>query len=86
MAVRCEITELPVEQCIAKTIGANIRSVRRELHWTQDRLGSALGVNGEAVGRWEQGRCPVHPDGLAALAVALGVGVDRLTGEGGEPE
>jgi transcriptional regulator with XRE-family HTH domain len=64
-------------------IGANIRAVRRELHWTQDRLGAALGVTGDAVSQWEKGQGPVHPDGLVSVAAALGVGVQRLTGEGG---
>jgi transcriptional regulator with XRE-family HTH domain len=59
-------------------VGGRIGSVRRERGLTQDALAATVGVSRSAVAQWETGRSGQLTTHLAALAGALGVGVEFL--------
>jgi len=59
-------------------IGQRIRTARRERGLTQDGLAAAVGVSRSAVAQWETGRAGQLTAHLAAIAAALGVGVEFL--------
>lgn len=43
-----------------------IRALRGQLDWSQQRLAQELGVSVQSIHRWERGR-PISPLALAAL-------------------
>ena len=59
-------------------IGQRIQAARRERGLTQDALAAAVGVSRSAVAQWETGRSGQLTTHLAAIARALGVGVEFL--------
>lgn len=59
-------------------IGQRIQAARRERGMTQDALAAAVGVSRSAVAQWETGRSGQLTTHLAAIARALGVGVEFL--------
>ena len=63
-------------------IGIQISKFRKAAGLTQEELGEAVGVSGQAVSRWE---CGGAPDVmlLPAIADRLGVTVDALFGRDG---
>lgn len=60
-------------------IGKNIAKLRREQNMTQEQLGQALGISGQAVSKWENGGTP-DAEMLPAIADKLGVTIDTLFG------
>ena len=61
----------------SQIIGKNIAEFRKGKALTQEQLGEAVGVTGQAVSKWENGGMPdayLLPD----LAKTLGVSIDRL--------
>ena len=61
----------------SQIIGKNIAEFRKGKALTQEQLGDAVGVTGQAVSKWEKGGMPdayLLPD----IAKTLGVSVDRL--------
>lgn len=61
----------------SRIIGKNIAEFRKEKALTQEQLGDAVGVTGQAVSKWENGGMPdayLLPD----IAKNLSVSVDRL--------
>ena len=61
----------------SQIIGKNIAEFRKGRALTQEQLGDAVGVTGQAVSKWEKGGMPdayLLPD----IAKTLGVSVDRL--------
>ena len=65
-------------------LGKNIARLRREQGLTQEQLGQALNVSGQAVSKWEKGGAP-DPELLPGIADQLGVSIDALYGRPGEP-
>lgn len=65
-------------------LGKTIAKLRRERGLTQEQLGKALFVSGQAVSKWEKGGTP-DPDMLPAIADRLGVTIDTLFGRSNEP-
>jgi DNA-binding transcriptional regulator YiaG len=51
--------------------GAEIRTARKRLGWSQTRLAGALGVHWVTVWRWEAGRSPVPHWVPTMLAAAV---------------
>lgn len=60
-------------------IGEQIKKYRIQKKYTQENLGSIIGVTTQAVSKWERGGTP-DAEILPALADALGVSIDALYG------
>lgn len=65
-------------------LGKTIAKLRRERGLTQEQLGQALCVSGQAVSKWEKGGTP-DAEMLPAIADRLGVTIDTLFGRADEP-
>lgn len=61
------------------TLGRTIAALRKKLGFTQEQLGEALGVSGQAVSKWENGGTP-DAEMLPMIADRLGVSIDTLFG------
>ncbi len=61
----------------SQIIGKNIAEFRKSKALTQEQLGEAVGVTGQAVSKWENGGMP-DAYLLPEIAAALGVSVDSL--------
>ena len=62
------------------TIGENIRRIRKERGLTLKQLGDAVGVSEAYIRAYESGRRNPKQQSLEALATALHVNVEALTG------
>ena len=60
-------------------IGEQIKKFRVQKKYTQEKLGSLIGVTTQAVSKWERGGTP-DAEVLPQLADALGVSIDALFG------
>ena len=60
-------------------IGEQIKKYRIQNKYTQEKLGSIVGVTTQAVSKWERGGTP-DAEVLPLLADALGVSIDALFG------
>ena len=60
-------------------IGEQIKKYRIQKKYTQEKLGSLIGVTTQAVSKWERGGTP-DAEVLPQLADALGVSIDALFG------
>jgi transcriptional regulator with XRE-family HTH domain len=60
-------------------IGKQIKKYRNQKKYTQEKLGSLIGVTTQAVSKWERGGTP-DAEVLPKLADALGVSIDALFG------
>ena len=60
-------------------IGKQIKKYRNQKKYTQEKLGSLIGVTTQAVSKWERGGTP-DAEILPKLADALGVSIDALFG------
>lgn len=60
-------------------IGEQIKKYRIQKKYTQEKLGSMIGVTTQAVSKWERGGTP-DAEVLPTLADALGVSIDALFG------
>lgn len=60
-------------------IGVQIKKYRTKKKYTQEKLGSMIGVTTQAVSKWERGGTP-DAEVLPQLADALGVSIDALYG------
>ena len=65
-------------------LGKTIAALRRERGLTQEQLGKALCVSGQAVSKWAKGGAP-DAEMLPAIADRLGVTIDTLFGRANEP-
>ena len=61
-------------------LAGNISRYRKELGLTQEGLAEKLNISFQAVSKWETGQTVPDTMLLPALALALGVSVDRLLG------
>lgn len=59
-------------------IGNNIMSLRKEKGLTGEKLAELLGVSGQAVSKWENGKNLPETALLPSLAKILGVSIDNL--------
>lgn len=62
----------------SKTFGSNLRRLRQEKGYTQEKLAETLGVAAQSVSRWECGNTLPDVTMLPALAKVYGVTVDDL--------
>lgn len=60
--------------------GNEIREARERIGWTQEQLGTQVGVSGRTVGNWERGTS-VPRNRLAMLRDVLNIGNDDDAGE-----
>ena len=68
-------------------IGQRIKVLREKAGWSQTRLAEASGVPQPTISRIEQGKVrDVKSEDLKRLATALGVSVDDLVADIGEPK
>lgn len=66
------------------TLGEKIRALRKQAGWTQTELGQRLGVQKNAVSKWECGRVEDVPAGkIKALAALFGVPASQLIDDDG---
>ena len=61
--------------------GRRIAAARKAKNLTQDRLGELLGISGQAVSTWEQGRFIPDAERLQMLAEVLDLSLDALFAE-----
>ncbi len=66
---------------MAANVGARIRQLRFEKHWTQDDIAEKVGVTREAVSYWELNRRTPAIGTLEKIAQVLGVSVAELLEE-----
>ena len=62
------------------TIGTNIKRLRVNKGITQEQLGEALGVSGQAVSKWENESALPDILFLPKLAEYFGISIDELMG------
>ena len=65
---------------LRRRVGGSIRYWREYHGWTQEKLGRLAGVKGCHVAHYEASRRMPALENLIALAEALGVTLDQLTG------
>lgn len=63
---------------LRRTIGENVRRLRRDKGWTQTELAEKAGIRLVHVNRIETGKSSPSAEVLFALADSLGVGADSL--------
>ena len=67
---------------MSKEVGAQIREARQKAGLSQAALAAKTeGISSSVLGRAERGEKELNPEQLQALAVALEVPVEALTGE-----
>ena len=66
------------ETRISRMIGERIRAARNACGLSQEQLGERLGVSGQSVSYWEQGKFIPDSDHLPALRKELGLSLDAL--------
>ncbi|TMV50050.1 helix-turn-helix transcriptional regulator [Paenibacillus mesophilus] len=64
-------------------VGAIIHEYRLKKNWTQEQLGSCLGVSAQAVSKWEKGDSLPDISLLPCMAKELGFTIDYLLGNKG---
>lgn len=69
-----------MNQQLADTIAANMRSLRSDRGMSQRDLAREAGVSYAAVGLWELAANAISTENLVAVADALNVSVTRLIG------
>lgn len=62
------------------TIGTNIKRLRQNKGITQEQLGDAVGVSGQAVSKWENESTLPDILSLPKLADYFGISIDELMG------
>lgn len=65
-------------------VGSTIAKLRKERGITQEQLGQAVGVSGQAVSKWEKGGAP-DVEMLPIIAQYFGVTIDSLFGREAAP-
>ena len=63
---------------IAIVIGEKIKQYRLENGWTQQELGSKIGISKNAIGNYEKGIRSPKKDTMFDLANAFGISIDDL--------
>lgn len=61
-----------------RTIGDNIRSLRRAKGMTQTELGKKCGMADSQVGAYERNECAPRKRNIERIALALGVSVEDI--------
>ena len=51
--------------------GKEMRFARTEMGQTQAELAKALGRDGQTIGRWERGECPIEPSAETLLRIMI---------------
>jgi transcriptional regulator with XRE-family HTH domain len=61
-------------------INENIRSLRKQHHWTQDQFAQQLNIKRSLVGAYEEGRAEPRLELLQKMAAVFNISVDQLIG------
>ncbi len=65
----------------SRSIGGRIRSRRKALGFSQEKLGELVGVSYQQVQKYEKGTSKLSPERLQQVAAALGVPMGYLFGD-----
>ena len=68
------------------SFGEKLRHLRKERNWSQDVLGTELGIHGRHIGKYETGKVMPSADTLVKIARAFAVSVDYLLLDEAAPE
>ncbi len=79
--VRTDSTLIGAMDDHLRQVGARIRAFRDRKGLTQDQLGDLVGVREKTISRWETGRHQAVLANIKALAEALDVDVQDITGQ-----
>lgn len=63
-----------------RAAGARLSQLREQMEWSQERLAQEAGVSVKTVGRFERGQHDGRPHTVKALAKALKVDPEAITG------
>ena len=75
------IDKKSTQKSLAKLIGANIATQRKQAGWTQGELAEKVGVDTETISRFERGATIPSLVTLQLLSVALNTTMASLLGE-----
>jgi len=64
----------------------NLMTLRKQRGWSQEELGSQIGVTRQTVSKWEMGQSTPELDKLVELSRLFGLSLDQLVGLEGERE
>jgi len=65
-------------EVVLHKLGRNLAALRDRRAWSQEKLARRLGVTRSCLGKWETGEHGPSFESLAALAAALGVGLEEV--------
>jgi transcriptional regulator with XRE-family HTH domain len=68
----------PLKKAVLRQLGRNLAALRDRRHWSQEKLARTAGVTRGRLSKWETGEHGPPIEGLAALAAALGVGLEEV--------
>lgn len=54
------------------TLGSDIRTLRKEMHWTQDQLAEAAGIHKNSIISFETGKRQMYTDTFLLVLDAMG--------------
>ena len=60
------------------SFGDKLRELRRRKKWSQDELGSKVGIHGRHIGKYENGQVMPNAETLIKIAKVFDVSVDYL--------
>jgi len=66
--------------------GDKLRKLRREHKWSQDELGSRVGIHGRHIGKYETGQVMPNAEALIKMAKVFNVSVDFLLFDNEAPQ
>lgn len=67
------------QECFYKTLGANLKSLRKSKGLTQEQFGTQFGLTKSAIVNYETGIRKIPIDTLIQIAYAYDVSIDTLT-------
>lgn len=70
---------------LSNIVGENIKQLRQQRKWSQEKLAMVTGINRVSIARYEIGENTPSLDNATILAKALGCTVNDLLGEKEEP-
>jgi transcriptional regulator with XRE-family HTH domain len=85
LSVRSAFRNLFGNVLINKSLGQRIVDARGLAGLSQDALAAAVGVHPQTISKWERDQTTLRAGNLRAVASALGLSVEELTGAAGAP-
>ena len=63
----------------------HLMALRKQRGWSQEELGSQIGVTRQTVSKWEMGQSTPELEKLVELSRLFGMSIDQLVGGAGAP-